>query len=268
MNLRERQRIALLEWVEEHVRSTYSEVVDASTWAIRNDVPDMELQSLVHSLTDDGFLRDSGIDQGRVVSLAPAGITEVQAMRAKRSNRLERNASVRNMIVLWLYNHEEDQVHSLAEMINDPAAHFYGDSLTSDEVSRAFSYLRENYMVRGRTAFGGDILTPRLLARGIECAESGKSVADFINPPHSGGNVYHTYLPNAQGAIVGEQQNFTQNNQTGIDPSTFLQLAGYLGQVSTTLGLEDPERIELERVAEELHGAASSDSPSRADCGH
>jgi hypothetical protein len=228
---------------------------------MRNDVPDIELQSLVQSLTDHGFLKDPGIDQGRVVSLAPAGITELQAVRARRSNRLERNTYVRNVIIRWLYDHEEEQVHSLAEMINDPAVHFYGDSLTSDEVGRAFSYLSEQYMVKGRTAFGGDTLTPRLLARGIECAESRKSVADFINPPHSGGNVYHTYLPNAQGVIVGEQQNFTQNNQTGIDPRTFLQLAGYLGQVSTTLGLEDPERIELERVAEELHAAASSDSP-------
>lgn len=227
---------------------------------MRNGVPEAELRSLVHSLVDGGFLKDLVIDQGCWVSLAPAGVAELQAIRAKRSNRLERNTYARNVILQWLYDHEEERVHSLAEMINDPQVHFYGDALTSDEMGRAFSYLREQSMVRGRRAFGGDV-TPRITARGIECVESGKTVADFTNPQHSGGNVYHTYLPNAQGIIVGEQQNFTQNNNAGIDPSTFIRLAGYLGQVSATLGLEDSDRIELERAAQELHAAATSTSP-------
>ncbi|MGW6202216.1 hypothetical protein ACWF9B_00965 [Streptomyces sp. NPDC055089] len=73
--------------------------------------------------------------------------------------------------------------------------------------------------------------------------------------------VYNTYLPNAQGVIVGEQQNFTQNNTTGMDPTAFIQLAGYVGQVSRTLGMEEPDRAELERVTQELHEEASSNAP-------
>ncbi|MFJ9173761.1 hypothetical protein [Streptomyces sp. NPDC102360] len=261
MSLVERESIALLEWVEELVHDSHSEVVDVETWAIRNGVPGADLRSLVCGLIDGGFLRDLVIDQGCWVSFTPAGVAELQAIRANRSNRLERNTYARNVILQWLYDHEEDRVRSLAEMINDPQVHFYGDALTSDEVGRAFSYLLEQSMVKGRRAFGGDVITPRVTARGIECVESGKTVADFTNPQHSGGNVYHTYLPNAQGVIVGEQQNFTQNTSVGIDPSAFIQLAGYLGQVSPTLGLEDSERIELERVARELHTAATSTSP-------
>ncbi|MFF2515933.1 hypothetical protein [Streptomyces sp. NPDC058086] len=73
--------------------------------------------------------------------------------------------------------------------------------------------------------------------------------------------VYNTYLPNAQGVIVGEQQNFTQNNSTGIDPRAFIQLAGYVGQVSGALGLDEPDRVELERVTQELHEEATSGTP-------
>jgi len=251
----------LLEWLEELTNDSHSEEVDAETWALRNGVTEAELRSLVHSLVDSGFLKGLVIDQGCWVSLAPAGVVELQAIRAKRTNRLERNAYARNVMLQWLYDHEEERVRSLAEMINDPQVHFYGDALTSDETGRAFSYLREQSMVRARRAFGGDVLTPRITARGIACVESGKTVADFTNPRHGGGNVYHTYLPNAQGVIVGEQQNFTQNNNAGIDPSVFIRLAGYLGQVSATLGLEDSERIELERAAQELHAAATSTSP-------
>ncbi|MFE7434791.1 hypothetical protein ACFU78_17480 [Streptomyces tendae] len=261
MSLVDRQSIALLEWVEELARDSLSEVVDADTWALRNGVPETELRSLVHSLADGGFLKDLVIDQGCWVSLASAGVAELQAIRRKRTNRLERNTYVRNVILQWLYDHEGERVRSLAEVINDPQVHFYGDTLTSDETRRAFSYLREQSMVRARAAFGGDAVIPRITARGIACVESGKTVADFTDPQHSGGNVYNTYLPNAQGVIVGEQQNFTQTNNAGVDPSAFIQLAGYLGQVSATLGLEDSERIELERAAQELHAAATSTSP-------
>ncbi|MEU6106736.1 hypothetical protein [Streptomyces flaveolus] len=261
MGLVDRQSIALLEWLEELVHDSHSEVVDAETWALRNGVTEAELLSLLHSLVDGGFLQGLVIDQGCWVSLAPAGVEELQAIRAKRTDRLERNAYARNVILQWLYDHEEERVRSLAEMINDPQVHFYGDALTSDEMGRAFSYLREQSMVRARRAFGGDVLAPKITARGIACVESGKTVADFTNPQHSSGNVYNTYLPNAQGVIVGEQQNFTQNNNAGIDPSVFIRLAGYLGQVSATLGLEDSERIELERAAQELHAAATSTTP-------
>ncbi|MFE2964098.1 hypothetical protein ACFXKC_10570 [Streptomyces sp. NPDC059340] len=73
--------------------------------------------------------------------------------------------------------------------------------------------------------------------------------------------VYNTYLPNAQGVIVGEQQNFTQNNSTGIDPRAFIQLSGYVGQVSSALGMDEPDRMDLERVTQELHEEATSDAP-------
>lgn len=75
------------------------------------------------------------------------------------------------------------------------------------------------------------------------------------------GATYNTYLPNAKGVIIGEQQNFTQNNTDGVDPTLFVQLAGYVGQVSSTLGMPEPDRVELERVAQDLHDEATSENP-------
>ncbi|MFB6876400.1 hypothetical protein [Streptomyces sp. NPDC056323] len=279
MSLRERRRIELLEWVEEQLRDSGSGAVDAKTWAARNGVADLELRTLVDGLKADGLLKDAGVEydwwtawasiggavgtgaRGRRVSLAPAGVAELQGIRARRSNRLKRNVHVRNVILQWLYEREVEPVRSLTEMINDPEVHFHWEGLTRDEVRRAFVYLSEESMVRGRIAVGGDVLVPRLTARGIECVESGANVTDFVSRQKSGGNIYHTYLPNAQGVIVGEQQNFTQNNNAGVDPSEFVRLAGYLGQVSATLGLEDSERVELEQAAQDLHAAATSESP-------
>ncbi|MGA4996398.1 hypothetical protein [Streptomyces arboris] len=63
------------------------------------------------------------------------------------------------------------------------------------------------------------------------------------------GTTYTTYMPNAKGVIIGEQQHFAQNNADGVDLTQFAQLAGYIGQVSTTLGMPDKDRVELERIA-------------------
>ncbi|QCD60332.1 hypothetical protein [Streptomyces hawaiiensis] len=58
-----------------------------------------------------------------------------------------------------------------------------------------------------------------------------------------------------------EQQHFTQNNTDGVDATLFVQLAGYVGQISSTLGMPEPERAELERVAQDLHDEATSENP-------
>ncbi|WP_055591561.1 hypothetical protein [Streptomyces hirsutus] len=66
---------------------------------------------------------------------------------------------------------------------------------------------------------------------------------------------------NPQGVIIGEQKDFTQNNTAGIDPSAFVQLGGYVGQISGTLNMSEPDRVELERVAQELHAEATLPNP-------
>lgn len=80
-------------------------------------------------------------------------------------------------------------------------------------------------------------------------------------PQQRPGTTYNNFLPNAQGVIIGEQQNVTQNNTAGIDSSAFVQLAGYVGQISSTLGMPEADRVELERVAQELHDEATSANP-------
>lgn len=83
---------------------------------------------------------------------------------------------------------------------------------------------------------------------------------DHINQLRPG-NTYNTKLVNAKGVIIGEQPHATQNNTYGVDPTLFAQFAGYIGQVSTTLGMSDPDRVELERVAQDLHTEATSSNP-------
>ncbi|MFI9781102.1 hypothetical protein ACIHCV_41865 [Streptomyces sp. NPDC051956] len=105
-----------------------------------------------------------------------------------------------------------------------------------------------------------DPATVAITPQGVSCALAGGSVQDHINQPRPG-TTYNNYMPNAKGVIIGEQQHFTQNNTDGVDPTLFAQLAGYIGQVSTTLGMSDADRAELERVAQDLHTEATSENP-------
>jgi len=99
-----------------------------------------------------------------------------------------------------------------------------------------------------------------ITAEGQDCVEHFDGDSGAYEQRHRG-TVYNNFLPNAKGVIIGEQQNFTQNNTDGVDPTLFVQLAGYVGQVSGTLGMLEPDRTELERLARDLHAEATSLTP-------
>lgn len=136
--------------------------------------------------------------------------------------------------------------------------------MTPDEVDRAAGYLSDKGLIKGTKVMGrkGPVRA-EITVEGQDCVENYNGDPSAQDRQGLVGATYNTYLPNAQGVIVGEQQNFTQNNNSGVDPSAFIQLAGYVGQVSATLGMQDPQRVELERVAQELHVEASSEAPEQ-----
>lgn len=39
----------------------------------------------------------------------------------------------------------------------------------------------------------------------------------------------------------------------------FVQMAGYVGRISSTLGLGEPDRVELKRIAQDLRNEAPSE---------
>ncbi|MGW5925975.1 hypothetical protein ACWF2L_06960 [Streptomyces anulatus] len=75
------------------------------------------------------------------------------------------------------------------------------------------------------------------------------------------GSTYNNFMPNARGVIIGGQRHFTQNNTDGVDPTLFAHLSGYIGQISTTLGMADADRMDLENTAQNLHDEATSQNP-------
>lgn len=158
----------------------------------------------------------------------------------------------------WLFDTAGDQSPTDPSLfLATPTAYFAGAAVSGTDLHQALAYLAEPNLI---DRIDSDPATVAITPKGVNCALSGGSVHDHTNAARTG-TTYNNFLPNAKGVIIGEQQNFTQNNTDGVDSTLFVQLAGYVGQVSPILGLPDEDRVELERVAQDLHTEATSGNP-------
>ena len=203
--------------------------------------------------------------------LSPQGEKEREKLSITAFNLVSRRAHTRENIMKWAYERQGEPGQTIERWSVVGGARFHGDDISLKEGREACAYLEQREMItlsEYRKYTDGIWLRLGemeivLRPRGFEFVESGITLAEFQNPrPSPSGSMYITVLPDAQGVIIGEQEKFTQNNTQGIDPAKFVQLAGYVGQVSATLNLTDSDRSELERTAEELHDEATSAAPS------
>ncbi|MEV7906609.1 hypothetical protein [Streptomyces anulatus] len=188
------------------------------------------------------------------------GVGQIEAHRQKnlQKDRAARLRHAMDAFHRWLFDTAGDQKPiNPVLFLATPAAYFAGSEISGTELHEALAHLSQHQLINH---INTEPPTIAITPHGISCALTGGSVQDHINQPRSG-TTYNTFLPNAKGVVIGEQQHFTQNNTDGVDPTLFVQLAGYIGQVSTTLGMADEDRVELERVAQELHDEASAENP-------
>lgn len=256
----------LLEWIYEHSGGNPLGEVDLRDFACEHDLTEDQAWGLLRYSKGKGAVDDRHSTMGRpAANLTPYGTEVMEERRRHRASPVARSRAARRGLLVWLWTQKDQGVNYpvVAKVLEAPESVFEGARLTTDDIDRAAAYLQEKGLIRG---IGVDEsrgpIRAEITAEGQDCVEHFDGDAGAYGRRNSGAT-YNTYLPNAQGVIVGEQQNFTQNNTAGVDPRAFIQLAGYVGQVSATLGLPEEERLELERVAQGLHDEATSQSPER-----
>ncbi|GHG83745.1 hypothetical protein [Streptomyces griseocarneus] len=192
------------------------------------------------------------------VRLTDAGRVAVRQLKDLQKDRAARIRHTMDALLRWLFDTASDQTPiNPALFLATPGSYFAGTEISGTDLHQALAYLAEHNLI---DHIDTDPATVAITPQGTRCALAGGSVQDHVNQPHPG-TTYNNYMPNAKGVIIGEQQHFTQNNADGVDPTLFAQLAGYIGQVSTTLGMSETDRVELERVAQDLHAEATSENP-------
>ncbi|WP_158717554.1 hypothetical protein [Streptomyces sp. NRRL WC-3744] len=249
----------LLLWLDSSAKQNPSAYINVVRFAeelqLEEDPAILALQLEQHGLVK--TLRAMG-DIGNHVHLTDSGRVAVRQLKELQKDRAARIRYTMDALLRWLFDTASDQTPvNPALFLATPGSYFAGTEISGTDLHQAIAYLAEHHLIEH---IDTDPATVAITHQGVSCALSGGSVQDHINQPRPG-TTYNNFLPNAKGVIIGEQQHFTQNNTDGVDPTLFVQLAGYVGQVSSTLGMPEPDRVELERVAQDLHDEATSDNP-------
>ncbi|MFD5547539.1 hypothetical protein ACFWJQ_12485 [Streptomyces goshikiensis] len=197
------------------------------------------------------------------------GISRVSELRTQRRNMPARMAALRKSVVLWLYGKciDDETPVSTEEFLESDGASFLEHPFSLREVEHSVTYLNSVGLIRGmRVDQSNHLFSPSLTAKGIECAESEKSVSDFLNPPASGGPTFNVRVDGSQNVNVGTQSDFIQNNTSGIDAAVLAQLGHFASiarQGIPSYGLEESRQVEVQQIAQELESEAGGDAPDR-----
>ncbi|MFF0142368.1 hypothetical protein ACFYRN_38755 [Streptomyces sp. NPDC005227] len=251
----------LLIWLDEQAHQNPSHYVDVTRFVEEQQLHDEDPSVLAYELEHRGLVTSGrGLDNTPDVHLTDAGRAAIHRLKRRRGDRAARLRYTMDAFHRWLFDTAGDQEPiNPALFLATSAAYFAGSEITGNELHETLAYLSQHKLIE-HIKNSDTESTVAITPRGVSCALTGGSVQDQVNQP-SAGATYNNYLPNAKGVIIGEQQHFPQNNTDGVDPTLFVQLAGYIGQFSTTLGASDPDRAELERVAQELHTEATAENP-------
>ncbi len=201
--------------------------------------------------------------------ITPLGMNYISNLKERRRNGPARMAACRLGLILWLYDHyvEGSYPQSTEELVSSDRGLYLGRPFGEKDVTRSVEYLLAAGLIEGITVAQSDhLLRPTLTPKGADCAESEKSVSEFLNPPTPNGPTFNVKVDGSQNVIVGTQKDFTQNNNSGIDPSVLAQVAHFAGaarQGAPTYGLEEGQRIEVEQIADALEAEATGDAPDR-----
>jgi hypothetical protein len=142
--------------------------------------------------------------------------------------------------------------------------HVHGKQLTAAEIEHTTQGLNGDGLVEFRqdenSPSGWACATPD----GMDCAESGEPVDEYLQKRRNGAaSTFITHVSGSHGVIIGQQENFTQVNEQGFDPSKVIEFAGLVRQISPTLGLAAEQETGLARQAAELEAEATAGGPDR-----
>ncbi|WFB83746.1 MULTISPECIES: hypothetical protein [Streptomyces] len=249
----------LLMWLDAYAQQHPGEYADVARFVEEHESTE-DASVLAFQLEQRGLadLTRTWSDAAPHVHLTDEGRVTVHTLKRLQTDRAARLRHTMDAFLRWLYDIAGDQAPTDPSLfLSTPGSFFAGVEIAQADLQQALVHLAENDLIEPA---GADPVTVAITTQGVSCALSGGSVQDHTNQQRPG-TTYNNFLPNAQGVIIGEQENVTQNNTAGIDPSAFVQLAGYVGQISNTLGMPETDRVELERVAQELHDEATSPNP-------
>ncbi|MFJ2843538.1 hypothetical protein ACIPD2_18085 [Streptomyces griseofuscus] len=203
----------LLDWGKRQGNTAF----DAMRWETEERMPRGAAQKVVDLRVETGHLTRAG--SGLEVSLTELGEAEIVSARSRRRALKPRRDYTRTAFVRWLYKARPMQS---VDFVKVPGSIYLGERLRPVEIGEAANYLGGKGLIDFTDWGVGQLFDPRLTAQGIDCAESGKTVSEFLTPPPAA-PVFNVTV-NGGTNVVGV--NNTQNN--GLSGTELVTLVAQL----------------------------------------
>ncbi|MFI8446314.1 hypothetical protein [Streptomyces erythrochromogenes] len=255
--------IALLEHVHDVAGGDPNERVDLQSAPLGS----RPLQAAKRRLLGAGLIELASISDD--VKITQFGLDAVTELRIRRSNGPARTAALRLYLIRWLYDSylNDGRLTSTSEFLTSDRCRFAGQAFSEREVSRTVGYLDAAGLIDGvRIDQTDHLLRPCLTSKGVDCAESEKSVSEFLNPTPPASTTFNVRINGSQNVAVGTQSNFSQTNGSNIDPAALAQLAHFANVAREGLasyGMDADQQVEVSQIADDLEAEATSDTPDR-----
>jgi hypothetical protein len=264
----EHHAVGLLDWLYDVNDGAEPAADDLKPYLDRHDLDRHFGFQLVRLLVENGLVDDASTLGGADAIINHRGIVAVQRRRAELKDPVHRAAALRSRMLLWLevLDKSSETPADWEDFVASDQMVYGAETFTAREVARAAEYLQHHNLISSmRVDQAPDgMIRPTLTVEGHTClTDFGGSVADYLSRGQHVANTTNTTFNVADnhGNMAMANENVVQNLSQGLDVTKVLELAGLTRQISSTLGLPEETRHELDDEAEELHAEAESTSP-------
>ncbi|MYW02032.1 hypothetical protein [Streptomyces sp. SID3343] len=262
-------RSALLTWIADQ-ETPHSPFVRTRPFLDEHGLDNRAGDELLRGLIHDHFAEAAPTtyeeqDHLTEARLTPAGLREVELLRAQRQDPAAQQRHLRRELLLWLYGQALIGQHTprLADFTTTDGAWFAGAPVPTTAVENASLALREAGMISGPGTWGHGVPRPRLTAAGTARAEdSGGDVSQHRQGPRDSVGQQINFNAPMDGNNFAMGTNVTQTNTVNnLDARAMSAFARGLQSALPDLRLPPQDEAQARQALQQIQAEADSPTP-------
>jgi hypothetical protein len=262
----EMSQIRLLHWIYDQCAGDFaSGIPSVRGFADEEEQPRDSVEHLARALERQHLLAFGPKRVGGLgtVYITAEGRRDVEQRVQRRADAGHRRQACRDAFLAWI----DAQPGSSTEMVSidgflrDNRSIWEGEQFTLADVDAATAYLRDQGLISGVDVeeLGGPVKAS-ITAAGLDCAEAGGSVSDYLRGGPSVGTTITTHFHGTVAGQVGIGEQVQQTQHQGIDLGTLQQL---LEDVREAAQQVDPDEARyLLTYADTIQAEVTTESPN------
>ncbi|MGW2417587.1 hypothetical protein ACWCV5_36325 [Streptomyces tubercidicus] len=252
----------LLTWLDERARQNPSHYINIARFIEDQQLHDEDATVLAFELEQRDFVKVSRNWGGEApdIYLTDAGRAAIHRLQKLRLDRAARLRYTMDAFHRWLFDTVGDQKPLYPVLfLATPVAYFAGSAITGTELQEALAHLTQHELIEHiDTAPATIAITPQASAAPWQEEACRTTSTSPVPAPRT---TTTCQTPRASSSVSSSTSPTSPEQHRWRRSDAVRPARRYIGQVSTTLGVSDADRAELERVAQDLHTEATSENP-------